>query len=138
MDAGGIGPRPPTSLLSKRNVYYLVGRGSFDGDGDSPVRVGRRADELERSAPELYAAMDLHGKVIPGDPQIDENFIEPTFDCLLQFLPLCRILCRRGQLGQIQADRVADGVDAADLVTEMTKVKHPMDAGRKGQKGIEW
>lgn len=27
---------------------------------------------------------------------------------------------------------------AADLVTEMTKVKHPMDAGRKGQRGIEW
>jgi cob(I)alamin adenosyltransferase len=26
----------------------------------------------------------------------------------------------------------------ADLVTEMTKVKHPMDAGQKGQKGIEW
>jgi cob(I)alamin adenosyltransferase len=29
-------------------------------------------------------------------------------------------------------------LDAADLVTEMTKVKHPMDVGRKGQKGIEW
>ncbi len=29
-------------------------------------------------------------------------------------------------------------LDAADLVTEMTKVKHPMDAGRKGQRGIEW
>jgi cob(I)alamin adenosyltransferase len=29
-------------------------------------------------------------------------------------------------------------VDAADLVVEMTKVKHPMDAGQKGQKGIEW
>ena len=29
-------------------------------------------------------------------------------------------------------------LDAADLVTEMIKVKHPMDAGRKGQKGIEW
>jgi cob(I)alamin adenosyltransferase len=29
-------------------------------------------------------------------------------------------------------------VDYADLVTEMTKVKHPMDAGRKGQRGIEW
>ncbi|MEU7629099.1 cob(I)yrinic acid a,c-diamide adenosyltransferase [Nocardia sp. NPDC049220] len=29
-------------------------------------------------------------------------------------------------------------VDAADLVTEMTKIKHPMDAGRKGQRGIEW
>jgi cob(I)alamin adenosyltransferase len=29
-------------------------------------------------------------------------------------------------------------LDAADLVTEMAKVKHPMDAGQKGQKGIEW
>jgi cob(I)alamin adenosyltransferase len=32
----------------------------------------------------------------------------------------------------------AELVDAADLVTEMTKVKHPMDAGQKGQRGIEW
>jgi cob(I)alamin adenosyltransferase len=31
-----------------------------------------------------------------------------------------------------------DLIDAADLVTEMTKVKHPMDVGRKGQRGIEW
>ena len=29
-------------------------------------------------------------------------------------------------------------LDAADLVTEMTKIKHPMDTGQKGQKGIEW
>ncbi|GAA2067996.1 cob(I)yrinic acid a,c-diamide adenosyltransferase [Williamsia deligens] len=29
-------------------------------------------------------------------------------------------------------------LDAADLVTEMVKTKHPMDAGRKGQRGIEW
>lgn len=36
--------------------------------------------------------------------------------------------------------RRADGklIGAADLVTEMGKVKHPMDAGQKGQKGIEW
>nr|WP_284290578.1 cob(I)yrinic acid a,c-diamide adenosyltransferase [Angustibacter aerolatus] len=29
-------------------------------------------------------------------------------------------------------------VEAADLVVEMTKIKHPMDAGAKGQRGIEW
>ncbi|WP_261560750.1 cob(I)yrinic acid a,c-diamide adenosyltransferase [Frankia tisae] len=29
-------------------------------------------------------------------------------------------------------------LDAADLVTEMTKIRHPMDAGQKGQRGIEW
>ncbi|GAA2918932.1 hypothetical protein GCM10020221_13960 [Streptomyces thioluteus] len=29
-------------------------------------------------------------------------------------------------------------VDFADLVTDMSKVKHPMDTGQKGQRGIEW
>lgn len=29
-------------------------------------------------------------------------------------------------------------IEAADLVAEMSKVKHPMDTGAKGQKGIEW
>lgn len=28
--------------------------------------------------------------------------------------------------------------EIADLVTEMGKVKHPMDVGQKGQRGIEW
>jgi cob(I)alamin adenosyltransferase len=35
-------------------------------------------------------------------------------------------------------DAHPDLIGAADPVTEMTKVKHPMDAGRKGQQGIEW
>ena len=29
-------------------------------------------------------------------------------------------------------------VDVADVVTEMTKIKHPFDVGQKGQRGIEW
>jgi cob(I)alamin adenosyltransferase len=29
-------------------------------------------------------------------------------------------------------------IEAADLVMQTTKVKHPMDAGQKGQRGIEW
>lgn len=29
-------------------------------------------------------------------------------------------------------------IEIADVVTEMTKVKHPFDTGQKGQKGIEW
>jgi cob(I)alamin adenosyltransferase len=35
-------------------------------------------------------------------------------------------------------DAAPELVEAADLVVEMTKVKHPMDAGQKGQRGIEW
>ncbi|GAB96906.1 cob(I)alamin adenosyltransferase [Kineosphaera limosa] len=29
-------------------------------------------------------------------------------------------------------------IEAATLVTEMTKIRHPMDDGQKGQRGIEW
>ena len=35
-------------------------------------------------------------------------------------------------------DAHPDLIEAADLATRMTKLKHPMDAGQKGQKGIEW
>jgi cob(I)alamin adenosyltransferase len=35
-------------------------------------------------------------------------------------------------------DAAPELIEVADLVTEMTKVKHPMDSGQKGQKGIEW
>ena len=35
-------------------------------------------------------------------------------------------------------DAHPDLVEVADLVMETTKVKHPMDAGQKGQRGLEW
>jgi cob(I)alamin adenosyltransferase len=50
------------------------------------------------------------------------------------------LTARPGHQHVVITGRYADPrlVEAADLVTEMTKVKHPMDVGQKGQKGIEW
>ena len=47
---------------------------------------------------------------------------------------------RPGKQHVVMTGRNADPklVEVADLVTEMAKIKHPMDVGRKGQKGIEW
>ena len=47
---------------------------------------------------------------------------------------------RPGQQHIVVTGRRADSklIEIADLVTEMTKVKHPMDVGQKGQRGIEW
>ncbi|OFJ51529.1 cob(I)yrinic acid a,c-diamide adenosyltransferase [Mycolicibacterium grossiae] len=47
---------------------------------------------------------------------------------------------RPGRQHVIVTGRRADPklVEIAELVTEMGKVKHPMDAGQKGQRGIEW
>jgi cob(I)alamin adenosyltransferase len=35
-------------------------------------------------------------------------------------------------------DAAPELIEAADLVMETTKIKHPMDVGQKGQRGIEW
>ena len=50
------------------------------------------------------------------------------------------LTARPGRQHVVITGRDADPrlVEIADLVTEMGKVKHPMDAGQKGQKGIEW
>jgi cob(I)alamin adenosyltransferase len=50
------------------------------------------------------------------------------------------LAARPGQQHVIITGRDADPrlIEAADLVTQMTKIKHPMDAGQKGQRGIEW
>ena len=47
---------------------------------------------------------------------------------------------RPGQQHVIITGRRADPrlVEVADLVTEMTQVKHPFEQGQKGQRGIEW
>ncbi|MFH8486510.1 cob(I)yrinic acid a,c-diamide adenosyltransferase [Streptomyces longisporoflavus] len=47
---------------------------------------------------------------------------------------------RPGHQHVVITGRYAPGalVEFADLVTDMSKVKHPMDAGQKGQRGIEW
>ncbi|GLY79501.1 cob(I)yrinic acid a,c-diamide adenosyltransferase [Actinoallomurus iriomotensis] len=50
------------------------------------------------------------------------------------------LAARPGHQHVIVTGRDADPrlLEIADLVTDMGKVKHPMDAGQKGQKGIEW
>ncbi len=35
-------------------------------------------------------------------------------------------------------DAPAELIEIADLVSEVTKIKHPYDTGQRGQKGIEW
>ncbi len=47
---------------------------------------------------------------------------------------------RLTELGGVLTGRDAPQalMDHADLVTQMTKIKHPMDQGQKGQRGIEW
>lgn len=50
------------------------------------------------------------------------------------------LVSRPGRQHVVITGRHADPrlVEAANLVTEMGQVKHPMEVGQKGQRGIEW
>jgi cob(I)alamin adenosyltransferase len=47
---------------------------------------------------------------------------------------------RKGRQHIVITGREADQrlIEAADLVVEMRKIKHPLDNGQRGQRGIEW
>ena len=81
------------------------------GQGKTTVSVG------------LMAALRRAGHVVSGH-KVGPDYIDPGYHALA---------C--GRPGRNADPRL---IEIADLVTEMTKVKHPMDAGRKGQQGIEW
>ena len=53
---------------------------------------------------------------------------------------LATLADRPGHQHVVVTGRRADPrlVELADLVTDMTQVKHPFQAGQKGQRGIEW
>jgi cob(I)alamin adenosyltransferase len=82
--------------------------------------------DLERGTYKLYVLDEFTYPMKWGWVDVDE---------------VLEVLAHRGD-GQhvVITGRDADPrlIAAADLVTEMTKVKHPMDAGQKGQAGIEW
>lgn len=69
---------------------------------------------------------------------------EFTYPIKWGWVPVTEVLAalaeRPGTQHVVITGRDADPalLDHADLVTEMGKVKHPMDSGQKGQKGIEW
>jgi cob(I)alamin adenosyltransferase len=99
-------------------------------------------------------AEDHAAAAVEGWAEIKRRLAEETYDLLIldEFTypmkwgwidvedVVAALSARPGHQHVVVTGRSADPrlVQAADLVTEMTKVKHPMDAGQKGQKGIEW
>jgi len=111
--------------------------------GSTPAKAQAGGDESAWDAGAL-AALDrpvLQGLCLTSDLYILDEFTYPMkwgwvdVDEVVQTL-----VGRPGHQHVVITGRDAppELIEAADLVTEMTKVKHPMDAGQKGQRGIEW
>jgi cob(I)alamin adenosyltransferase len=134
------------AFLALGRVHELTGEGA-------PVawhKMGSGWSWIQRAGTEPDHAADAR----EGWAQITRDLAAQTYGCYVLdeftypikwgWLDIDEVVstltARPGQQHVIITGRDAHPalVEAADLVVEMTKIKHPMDAGQKGQRGIEW
>ena len=105
-------------------VARLVIAAPASGSGKTTVATG------------LMAAFTDAGLAV-SPHKVGPDYIDPGYHALAAGRPgrnLDPWLVGEERIGPL----FLHGARGADLVVEMRKVKHPMDAGQKGQKGIEW
>jgi cob(I)alamin adenosyltransferase len=103
--------------------------------------------ETQDRARDVAAAETAWGKAVElmGDPTmrliiLDELNISLRYDHLDLSTVLAGLAARRPDLHVVVTGRNAkpELIEAADLVTEMTEIKHPFRSGVKAQKGVEF
>ncbi|ONK14757.1 cob(I)yrinic acid a,c-diamide adenosyltransferase [Streptomyces sp. MP131-18] len=111
------------------------------GAGWSWARKRGDADDHAAAAAEGWAEIKRRLAAETHDLLVLDEFTYPMAWGWVDVDDVVRTLAGRpGHQHVVVTGRRADPrlVEAADLVTDMTKVRHPMDAGQKGQRGIEW
>jgi cob(I)alamin adenosyltransferase len=111
------------------------------GDGWSWARKAGGAEDHAAKAREGWAEIRRRLQAQTHDLYVLDEFTYPLKWGWVDVAEVVDVFARRpGHQHVVVTGRdAAPGlVAAADLVMETTKVKHPMDAGQKGQRGIEW
>lgn len=111
------------------------------GEGWSWTRKAGTEDDHAAAAREGWAEIARRLAHEEHDLYVLDEFTYPMKWGWVDVDEVVRVLRERpGHQHVVITGRDADPrlVEAADLVMETTKIKHPMDAGQKGQRGIEW
>jgi cob(I)alamin adenosyltransferase len=111
------------------------------GEGWSWARKPGTDDDHAAQAAEGWAEIRRRIAAQAHDVYVLDEFTYPLKWGWVDVAEVVDVLARReGRQHVIVTGRDAapELVAAADLVMETTKIKHPMDAGQKGQRGIEW
>jgi cob(I)alamin adenosyltransferase len=111
------------------------------GEGWSWARRQGTDDDHAAHAREGWAEIRRRIEAQTHDVYVLDEFTYPLKWGWVDVAEVVDVLQRReGRQHVIVTGRDAppELVAAADLVMETTKIKHPMDAGQKGQRGIEW
>ncbi|MGH3569067.1 MAG: cob(I)yrinic acid a,c-diamide adenosyltransferase [Pseudonocardia sp.] len=111
------------------------------GEGWSWARKPGTEDDHAAQAAEGWAEIRRRIEVGAHDVYLLDEFTYPLTWGWVDVHEVVEVLAaREGRQHVIVTGRGAASelIAAADLVMETTKIKHPMDAGQKGQRGIEW
>lgn len=138
--------------VGEETAFRALGRLHDEtGEGGAVVwhKMGEGWSWIQRGDPEDHAA-----NAREGWSQIKRDLAAERFGCYVldEFTYPMKwgwidvedvietLAARPGRQHVVITGRDADPrlIEAADLVVEMTKIKHPMDSGQKGQRGIEW
>jgi cob(I)alamin adenosyltransferase len=111
------------------------------GDGWSWAR--KRGDETDHAAAAAEGWREIRRRLAAQthDLYVLDEFTYPLNWGWVDLAEVVEVLTSRpGRQHVLITGRNAPGplIEAADLVMRTEKVKHPMDAGQKGQRGIEW
>lgn len=111
------------------------------GSGWSWSRKGGTDEDHAAAAAEGWAEVKRRLAAEAHDLYVLDEFTYPVTWGWIDAAEVAQTLADRpGTQHVVITGRNADPrlIEVATLVTEMTKVKHPFDAGQKGQRGIEW
>ncbi|MDT7553484.1 MAG: cob(I)alamin adenosyltransferase [Pseudonocardiales bacterium] len=111
------------------------------GEGWSWARKPGTDDDHAAQAAEGWAEIRRRIEARAHDVYVLDEFTYPMKWGWVDVDEVVDVLARRqGRQHVIVTGRDAapELIAAADLVMQTTKIKHPMDAGQKGQRGIEW
>ncbi len=111
------------------------------GEGWSWTRKRGTEDDHAAAAAEGWAEIRRRLETQAHDLYVLDEFTYPMKWGWVDVREVVEVLAARpGRQHVVITGRYAapELIAAADLVMETTKVKHPMDAGQKGQRGIEW
>ena len=127
------GEQPALAVFGDRVVWHTMGEG-FTWETQDLKRDIAAAERAWEKALELMADETI-GLVV-----LDELNIALRYDYLELDKVVAELQARRPDLHVVVTGRNAKPalIDAADLVTEMTLVKHHFKAGVKAQSGIEF
>jgi cob(I)alamin adenosyltransferase len=111
------------------------------GEGWSWTRKKGTEDDHAAAAAEGWAEIRRRIEAQVHDVYVLDEFTYPMKWGWVDVAEVVEVLgARQGRQHVIITGRDAapELMAAADLVMQTTKIKHPMDSGQKGQRGIEW